>query len=365
MVITIVPHAQSITTKATHAILIDYETGITLFSHNADVKMKPASMSKVMTILLTLEAIKNGDITKDTLFKVSENAWKKGGAASGSSTMFLKVNSQVSVEDLLRGVIIQSGNDASITLAEGLTGSEEAFSQMMTERAHELKLINTHFTNATGWPDEEHLTTAKDLALLTHYLIKNFPKYYQVFSEQEFTWNNITQSNRNPVLYANIGADGLKTGYTKESGYGLIASAKQKNRRIILVMNGLVSKRARATEAKKLINWGLRRFFINNIDQITLPVPVWYGESATIDLTPPKEFRVMLPKYKKDDVIISAIYDSPIRAPIKKGDVLGVLQINAPELALQETKLIAATDMKKESFIGRFFSSLGYWFSEK
>ena len=218
--------------NAEFALLMDADTGVILYQKNADVRMSPASMSKLMTIFMVFEALETNTLGLDEKLFVSDNAWKKGGAASGGSTMFLKARSEVSVENLLRGVIVQSGNDACIVLAEALGGSEENFAQMMTDRARELGMTNSNFTNSTGIPDPNHKTTAHDLALLTRQIITRFSGYYTLFSERSFTWNNIRQNNRNPLLYANIGADGLKTGHTQESGYGLVASAEQNGRRV-------------------------------------------------------------------------------------------------------------------------------------
>lgn len=353
--------AKAIETRATHAIIMDYETGMVLFEHNADLLMSPASMSKLMTVLMVLESVDDGRITMDDKFFVSNDAWRRGGSKSGSSTMFLNAQSRVSVENLLRGVIIQSGNDACIALAEGLGGSEAGFAELMTERAQDLGMMNSNFVNATGWPDPEHKTTARDLAMLSEYMIRKFPKQYGMFAERSFTWNNITQQNRNPLLYTNMGADGLKTGHTKESGYGLVASAEQNGRRLILVINGLKSKRERASEARTLMNWGFRAFSNRTLaspEKEVMRAPVWQGEFATVGLVPEKQFRVTLPRTGLRKMVVSATYEKPLLAPIKKGTPVGVLRVTMPGLETQEIALVTDTNMEREGLFARAFSAL-------
>ena len=355
--------AQAIETKASYALLLDAETGVALFEKNADARMSPASMSKLMTVLMAFEALESGAVTGEEAFFVSDDAWRRGGASSGGSTMFLKARSRVSVLDLLRGVIIQSGNDACIALAEGLAGSEPAFAELMTERAQELGMTRSNFVNSTGLPDPEHKTTARDLATLARELINNHADYYRLFSERDFTWNNIRQTNRNPLLYANIGADGLKTGHTNESGYGLVASAEQNGRRLILVINGLNSKRERAREARKLMTFGFRNFsrdLLVEAGQSVTKLPVWHGDEAGVKVTTKQRFEIVTPRSGRRKMVATVTYEKPVLAPIKTGDKLGKLRVTLPGLVPQEVDLVAAEDVDKGNVFGRAISSLIY-----
>ena len=355
--------AQAIETKASYALLLDAETGVALFEKNADARMSPASMSKLMTVLMAFEALESGAISADEEFFVSDDAWRRGGAGSGGSTMFLKARSRVSVLDLLRGVIIQSGNDACIALAEGMAGSEPAFAEIMTERAQELGMSRSRFINSTGLPDPDHKTTARDLAILARELINNHADYYRLFSERDFTWNNIRQTNRNPLLYANIGADGLKTGHTQGSGYGLVASAEQNGRRLILVINGLNSKRERAREARKLMTFGFRNFqrdLLVEAGQQVADLPVWHGDEATVKVTTKQRFDIVTPRSGRRKMVATVTYENPVLAPIKTGDKLGMLRVTLPGLVPQEVDLVAAEDVDKGNIIGRAIDSLIY-----
>lgn len=355
--------AQAIETKASYALLLDAETGVALFEKNADARMSPASMSKLMTVLMAFEALESGAISADEEFFVSDDAWRRGGAGSGGSTMFLKARSRVSVLDLLRGVIIQSGNDACIALAEGMAGSEPAFAEIMTERAQELGMSRSRFINSTGLPDPDHKTTARDLAILARELINNHADYYRLFSERDFTWNNIRQTNRNPLLYANIGADGLKTGHTQESGYGLVASAEQNGRRLILVINGLNSKRERAREARKLMTFGFRNFqrdLLVEAGQQVAELPVWHGDEATVKVTTKQRFDIVTPRSGRRKMVATVTYENPVLAPIKTGDKLGKLRVTLPGLVPQDVDLVAAEDIDKGNIIGRAIDSLIY-----
>ena len=349
--------------NAEFALLMDADTGVILYQKNADVRMSPASMSKLMTIFMVFEALETDTLGLDEKLFVSDNAWKKGGAASGGSTMFLKARSEVSVENLLRGVIVQSGNDACIVLAEALGGSEENFAQMMTDRARELGMTNSNFTNSTGIPDPNHKTTAHDLALLTRQIITRFSGYYTLFSERSFTWNNIRQNNRNPLLYANIGADGLKTGHTQESGYGLVASAEQNGRRVIMVINGLSSKRQRASEARKMINWGQRNFSRETLvagGETVTQLPVWHGTSTMVEVVPERRFDIIVPRIGQNKMVTSVIYEKPVLTPVKQGDKLAVMKVTLPNMATQEMALVAANDVDRAGLLGRAIGSLQY-----
>jgi D-alanyl-D-alanine carboxypeptidase (penicillin-binding protein 5/6) len=355
--------AQAIETKASYALLLDAETGVALFEKNADARMSPASMSKLMTVLMAFEALEAGSVSEAETFFVSDDAWRRGGAGSGGSTMFLKARSRVSVLDLLRGVIIQSGNDACIALAEGLAGSEPAFAELMTERAQELGMTRSNFVNSTGLPDPDHKTTARDLALLARQLITQHGDYYRLFSERDFTWNNIRQTNRNPLLYANIGADGLKTGHTRDSGYGLVASAEQNGRRLILVINGLSSKRERAREARKLMTFGFRNFsrdVLVEAGQSVTDLPVWHGDEATVKVSTKQRFEIVTPRSGRRKMVATVTYENPVLAPIKTGDKLGKLRVTMPGLAPQEVDLVAAEDIGKGNVFGRAIASLIY-----
>ena len=351
-------------TAATYAIAIDAESGITLFDKEADVPMAPASMSKLMTVLMIFEALKDGRLNLADELYVSDKAWKEGGAASGGSTMFLEARSRVSVENLLKGVIIQSGNDACIVLAEGLSGSEENFAAAMNQRAFELGFKNSYFVNSTGLPDPEHKMSARDLASLAKILINEHAEYYSLFSERSFTWNGITQSNRNPLLYANIGADGLKTGHTKESGFGLVASGEQNGRRVILVLNGLESKRQRARETRSLLNWAMRSFSSEVLytgGQRVMDMPVWHGKSQRINLVADKMIKVVLPRAgRRSSVAMTVTYEKPAMAPIQGGQKLAVLRITAPNMESQQFDLVAADTIERSGLFGRAFASSAF-----
>ncbi|MEC7210169.1 MAG: D-alanyl-D-alanine carboxypeptidase family protein, partial [Pseudomonadota bacterium] len=344
-VFALVAPVRAFDSAADYAFVMDAETGVVLHEKNADAPMSPASMSKLMTVLMVFEALRDGAVQPDTKFFVSDDAWRRGGSASGGSTMFLNARSKVSVLDLLRGVIVQSGNDACIALAEGLAGSEEAFADMMTERGIELGLRNSVFANSTGLPDPSHKMSARDLGHLARIIVQEFSTYYPLFAERAFTWNGIRQTNRNPLLYADIGADGLKTGHTKESGYGLVASAEQGGRRLIIVLNGMTSKRARAAEARKVMNYGFRSFtsevLVESGDVVT-ELPVWHGRKGNVSLAPDRLFKVIVPRGGMRRMAATVTYEKPVLAPIKKGDQLGVLRITLPGLLPQEMPLVAA-----------------------
>lgn len=354
-------HAQN--TDAEYAIVIDMETGVTLFEKNADVAMAPASMSKLMTLLMVFEALKDGRITLDDEFYVSDKAWREGGAKSGGSTMFLDARSKVRVEDLLRGVIVQSGNDACIVLAEGLSGSEENFALAMTARAAELGLSASTFTNSTGLPHPDHLMSARDLAILATILIRDHSAFYPIFAERSFTWNGIQQSNRNPLLFANFGADGLKTGHTSQSGYGLVASAELNGRRIIMVLNGLRDARHRAQEARSMLNWSLRSFASEVLfdgEKVVLDIPVWHGADQRIALVPAKQIKAIIPRVGQRSVAATVTYNNPVFAPVQKGQVLAKLRVTAANMASQDFDLVAARDVDRSGLLGRAFASFAH-----
>ena len=320
-------------TRASHAILIDADSNAVLFEKNAHDLMHPASMSKLMTMVMVFEAIDRGDLSLDETFFISENAWRNGGAQSGSSTMFAKVNSDIRLEDLIRGIIIQSGNDACIAIAEGMYGTEEAFAQAMTKRARKLGLEKSTFTNATGWPDENHKMTAYELALLARHIIYDLPQFYHYFSETEFTWNDITQKNRNPLLGLNLGVDGLKTGHVEESGYGLVVSAKRDGRRFILVLNGMDSRQERSNEARKLLDWGFRayrQFVLFEPGEEVGTASVWGGEKGTVTLYTKQRATVSMQRMVRSDIKARIVYQGPLKAPVEEGAEVAKLRVEAP-----------------------------------
>lgn len=346
-------------TLASHAYLVDYDTGAVLLDKNADELMAPASMSKLMTAYILFEKIKNGQVGLDDTFEVSVNAWKKGGEKSGSSTMFLKPNSKVKVKDLIRGIIVQSGNDACITVAENISGSEENFAEEMTLRAREIGLEKSTFKNATGWPNKEHLMTSKELAILAKKLISEFPQFYPIYSEKSFKYNGIKQDNRNPLLYSMPDqADGLKTGHTTKSGYALVGSAKSKDgkRRLILVVNGLKSMKDRNTETKKIMEWGLREFDNYSLfkdGQVVTDIPVWLGMEETVPVVLQKNALVTIHRLDKPKTKVVVTYDALPKAPIKKGDVVASLNVELPDGKSYRFPLVANKNVAGIDFWGR------------
>jgi len=320
------PARAEIVSPSEYVMIMDFDNGDVLFEKNADEAMKPASMAKIMTVYLLLDRLKNGGLTMDDTFLVSEKAWKKGG-----SRTFLEPGSQVKVGDLLRGIIVQSGNDAAIVVAEGLAGSEEAFAERMTEKAKELGMSNTVFGNSTGWPDEITTTTARDLAILARALITDFPEYYGIFKETGFTYNTITQSSRNPLVFGSEGADGLKTGHTEASGYGLVGSAKRGEQRMILVVNGLNSSKERKNESIRLMDLAFRmftRYELVNQGDVLGYASVWMGERGVVPLTVSDDISKVLSKASADTVTTQTDWPSSVSAPIAKGQELGQVTLN-------------------------------------
>ena len=361
--VVVVATAEVIDTKAREAILIDPSTGTVILNKNADEQMPPASMSKLMTAYLLFESINDGRVSLDDKFRVSENAWRKGGAASGSSTMFLPPKSEVRVEDLIRGIIVQSGNDACIVVAESLAGSEEAFARRMTDKAQELGMTGSNFMNATGWPHSEHRTTARDLATLSSRIIQDFPELFSFYSERVFTYNGIRQSNRNPLIYGYAGADGMKTGHTSEAGYGLTGTAKQGDRRLIVVVNGLKSSKDRASESARILDWGFREF--NNYslfkagDTVEI-APVWLGTKPTVALKIDRDVHLTMSRKSRRAMKVTVEYQSPISAPITAGQSVGTLTIEAPDFETIEVPLLAATDSQQLGMVGRLGAALEF-----
>jgi len=313
------------------AILIEASSGSVLFEKNADELRAPSSMMKLMTAEVVFNALKQGDIKLTDEYRISENAWRKGGAPSGGSTMFAAINSKVSVDDLLHGAIIQSGNDSCIALAEGMAGNERTFaSDFITKRARELGLTKSTFGNSNGLPDPGNKMTVRELARLARHIILTYPDMYKLFGEKEFTWNKIRQQNRNPLLNAMPGADGLKTGYTKEGGYGMVGSAVQNDTRLIVVVNGLEDPEDRATEAKKMLEWGFRNFETRTLFAADQPIgyaKVFGGDSRSVKLSSPEPIKVMVPKNVNEKLIARVIYSGPVRAPVAAGQKVGVIRV--------------------------------------
>ena len=350
----------AIETTALQIYMKDLETGEVLLEKNADQLMVPSSMSKIMTAYLVFDRFKHGDAKLgDTLF-VSQEAWGKQG-----TKMFVNLNSQVSIDDLLRGVIVQSGNDACIVLAEGLGGTEAAFAEEMTRKAHEMGAKNTTFLNSTGWPDEGHITTARDLAIMAERMLQDFPtEYATYYGLKEFKYNDINQQNRNTLLgKSNMGADGMKTGHTDAGGYGIVASAKQGSRRIILVVNGLPNARARDQEATALLNWGFnffKNYKICRKDEQVDVADIWGGTEKVVPLVPAKTLILTLPRSKRKDVQVKISYDSPVTAPLKKGDVVGSIEATIPDKGVFKVPLCVGKDVERAWFYQRIKDSVNY-----
>jgi len=308
---------QGFSTTARTALVIDNTTGEVLLSKDINKPIPPASMSKLMTLWMVFESLDEGKLEMHDTFKVSRKAWKKGG-----SKMFLREGQSVKIEDLIKGVIIQSGNDACIVLAEGLAGTEENFAELMTIRAKEIGLTNSNFKNSTGWPDPDHKMSSKDLVTLATKIREKYPSYYKIFNEMEFTWDGISQRNRNPLLLMNLGADGLKTGYTDEAGYGLIASAKQNERRITFVITGLKSIGQRAREAKAVTTWAFRKFRLKTYFQkndTILEAPVWRGKKERVKISVAKQVQILIANDSKERAKMRVVLKEPLIAPLKKG----------------------------------------------
>lgn len=352
--------AADLETLATQAILVDAETNTVLFEKDADHRMPTSSMSKVATAYMLFERIKEGRISLDDTLPVSERAWKVQG-----SKMFVELGNNIKVEDLIRGVIIQSGNDACVVLAEGMSGTEEAFAAAMTKRLKELGLANTNLMNASGWPDPNHYSTARDLSLLARHLIRDFPEHYHYYSELEFTYHGIKQGNRNPLLYRNMGVDGIKTGHTEAAGYGLIASGERDGRRLVLVVNGLPNMQARADESARILEWGWREF-----DNFTLfkagetvdTLPVWLGVAQNVPLVIQDQVKITMTHDQKQKMKVSFTANAPVPAPVTKGTKLGTLIITAPGLQTVELPLLAGADVEQLGLFGRMGAALSHFF---
>jgi serine-type D-Ala-D-Ala carboxypeptidase (penicillin-binding protein 5/6) len=350
--------AAEFTSPATHAVILDYETGLMLFGKDADTPIPPASMTKIMTLYMVFERLQSGAIKLDDEFVVSADAWKRGGFSSGSSTMCLRPKERVRVEDLIRGVIVLSGNDAAITLAENIAGSERAFADQMTQRAHELGLNSVQFHNATGWPDPGHEISVHDLAKLVRLVIRDFPEDYAYFSEREFDWCKAAPSNRynrNPLLGVVQGADGLKTGHTKESGYGLAGSALRDGKRRIIVFTGMKTSRGRASEGERLMRAAFGEFDITTLYEAGAQVgeaKVVLGKVANIPLVTAEKIDVAFFRPNRRSIKTALIYEGPVHAPVQKGDVLGRLVIEEKGVEVASYPLLAGASVEKKGLFG-------------
>ncbi|MES2145304.1 MAG: D-alanyl-D-alanine carboxypeptidase family protein, partial [Pseudomonadota bacterium] len=348
-------------TAATAAWVYDMTTGTVLMDKNADQPLPPASMSKLMTINMLFEALKDGRVTMATTFAVSEKAVQM--TRDGGSTMMLQQSDRPTVEELIQGVVVNSGNDASVVIAEGLAGTEEAFSAQMTQRAEALGMTASVFTNASGWPDPRHRMSMRDLGILSKRLIEEFPEYYPVFAETEYSYKGRSPDNRfnrNPLLSLGIGADGLKTGHTIEAGYGLVGSAKQGDRRIVFAFTGLASDQARAEEGERIINWAFRQFTQKTVAKAGVRVAqadVWLGSAATVGLVPADDVRLLVPALVQDTVTAEVIYRGPLAAPVAAGDQIAELVIQVPGLPSARVPLMAEADVAKAGFTTRFMTA--------
>ncbi|MFJ1293810.1 D-alanyl-D-alanine carboxypeptidase family protein [Paracoccus yeei] len=349
--------ARAFDTNARAAWVYDMSTGTVLMEKNADEPLPPASMSKLMTLTMLFEALRDGRVAMDTTFPVSTKAWQTGG-----SKMFVEPADRPTVEELIHGIIINSGNDACVVVAEGLAGTEEAFARQMTERARQLGMTQSHFANASGWPHPDHRMSMRDLGLLAEHLIRDFPELYKNFALTEYNYKGRVPSNsnnRNPLLHLGNGdwtADGLKTGHTQEAGYGLVGSAVQDGRRIIFVITGLPSDRARAEESERIVNWAYRQFTMRTIipqGGIVAHAPVWLGEKSRVGLTTSDGVKVLLPAGAQAGVTAEAVFHGPVEAPISRGDRLGELVVTIPGTGQSRQPLIAAEDVGRAGVMGR------------
>ncbi len=352
--------------EARYMILQDYHSGDILYEREADERIYPASMTKIMTAIVVFDLLKKGETTLDELVLISEKAWRM--SQSGYSSMFIMLNDKVSVEDLLKGIIIVSGNDACVALAEGMSGSEEDFVILMNEKAEEIGLTNTNFNNSSGINDPDNYSTARDILIMSHYLILNYPEYYTYFKETTFTWDRtggdpIKQGNRNPLLYKNMGADGIKTGFLTLEKYSLASSASTKNRRMILVGSGFPTKNSRSRESIKMLNWGFNKFDTIKVakkDEIFTSLNTWLGKKNKVDVISSEDIYLTIPKRKKKSVKAVLEYTGPILAPIKKGDTVAVLNIYVSGELKKKVNILSAENIKKSNIFARLFKSLNY-----
>lgn len=352
--------ATAIETTAKQALIVDYETGSLLYEKNADEPVHPASMTKLMTLYILFDQLKQKKLELDSTFRVSQTAWARG--ANAESNMFLPLDSEARVEDLIRGIAIQSGNDACKVIAEGIAGSEEAFATIMNKKAAELGLTHSHFVNSDGLEAPDHMMTARDIVILAERIYADFPEYYHYFAEKEFTYNNIKQGNRNPLLYKDLGVDGLKTGHLSVSGFGLVASAKSGDRRIFMVIHGLGSMQDRSDEATKLITWAFQSFRnvkLAKAGDTLEEARVWYGDADTVPLTVAKDLVATLPKGNQEEIQAKAVFQGPVQAPVAAGQELGKLVVTSSS-GTTEVPLVAGAAVERVGFFGHIFATLKY-----
>ncbi|MEM8838479.1 MAG: D-alanyl-D-alanine carboxypeptidase family protein [Pseudomonadota bacterium] len=338
----------SFETRAPHAILIDVDARTTLFEKAAREPMKPASMAKVLTLAVIFDAMANGEITPETRFEITEDAWRRGGAPSRGSTMFAEIHSEVAVADLIKGIAVHSANDAAIAVAQGMSGSEEAFAKRMNTFGQKIGMTGSNFKNATGLPDPDQFSTARDLAVLTLHVVENYPEQSRVFAQEDFTWNDIFQRSRNPLLRLDIGADGIKTGYTRESGYGMIASATQGDRRLIAVVNGLEKAKTREEEAQSILEWGFASFQTVPLfarSEILGQAQVFGGSQGYVDVAPRESVTVLLPRGDYGRISAWVEYRGPLRAPVEKGVEVGDLVVRVDGQERKRQKVYATSDV--------------------
>jgi len=349
-----------------YVIVQDHHSGKILYEKDADTKIYPASLTKIMTSIVAFDLLKKGETSLDEMITISEKAWRL--SQSGYSSMFIMLNDEVSVEDLLKGIIIVSGNDACVALAEGLSGSEEDFVVLMNEKAQEIGLENTNFNNSSGINDVNNYSTARDVLKMSRYMIKNYPEYYSYFKDTSFTWDRtggdpITQGNRNPLLYKNIGADGIKTGFLTVEQYSLAASTKVGERRITVVGSGFKTKNSRSRESTKILNWGLKRFDTiqaTKKDEIIANLNVWLGKKNKVNVVPSEDLYLTIPKRKKKTIKVLLEYDGPIEAPIKKGEKLGQLNVYISGELEKQIDILSAENIKRSNIFSRLLKSLNY-----
>ncbi len=347
----------SIESLAKTALIIDLSTGEILLEKNSDEKTYPSSMTKMMTVLVAFEKIKEGTLSIDQEFLISKKAWKMGG-----SKMFVEVDKKVKLSDLLLGIIVQSGNDASIAVAEGISGTEEIFAIEMNNLGKKIGLTGTNFVNSSGWPDDNHYTTAKDLAIIAKYTIENHPELYEMYSLTEFAYNGINQDNRNPLLYTFDGTDGFKTGYTEDAGYGIVGSAERGDRRLILILNGLDTSRIRAQESLRLMDWGFNNFQLVDfykVNEVVFEADTWLGKDEKVELVSLSNISVSIPKAHLSSTSVDVIIEEPIATPIQKGDLLANLQISYGDKKI-EFPLVANEEIKQKGFFSRITSAIYY-----
>lgn len=347
-------------TSAPFAILIDAETGSVLFEKGADALTTPSSLAKLMTAEVVFNEITQGRLSRDEEMMISENAWRRGGAPSRTSSMFAPIHSRVRVEDLLRGLIIQSANDAAIALAEGISANERAFAVLMNNRARELGLVKSNFANATGLPDPTQKVTVRELAKLAQHIMRTYPDFYPIYGEKEFTWNKIRQQNRNPLLALNIGADGMKTGYTAEGGFGLVGSALQNGLRLIVVVNGLKTAKDRADEAKKLLDWGFSGFEQRPLfaeGEILGQARVFAGTQTSVNLVGRRAISMLIPRNNHDRISAKIVYTGPVPAPVQEGQRIGTLRVYRGTNVALEVPLQAAETVERGNLSRRAFDA--------